>query len=1020
MTESTATQPGRLWILVAVLALLSGFNALRNDLVYDAQVLVKSNGTFEEAAAEESLPAKVLALNALFTEGFWDGVNKRVDASRQVLGQALYRPLMLWPMGVLRVTFGDGSLPFNLLNLLFHVLSAVLVFRLGWILTRRRGVAALAGIVFAVHPLHAEAIAYVAGLGETQSVFLGLLSVVLYCGAATDAGLRPGRLLLAVLAFAAAIFTKEGAATVLVLLILVDLVRKDAPPWGRRLAMLGACAAVIGVNLFIRWKLFGRLAPDATFITKLDNPLMHEGFVARLATGAMLYARSLQLFLVPIGQSADYSFNQLPIARSLFDPAALVALLVVGATTVWGFVAMRRTPALGFGLLAFLFTFGAVSNILVPIGTIFGERLLYLPTVGLSVAAAVLLDRLLSRMKAKGDTAHGVVRGLIVAVVVAFVLATQFRNAKYRSIDTLYRDMVVTAPDSARAWYQRGELARKQAYEGSRESLGAAASDFGRAVRIMPEFMLAQLQLGSVLAETGQFREGMEILRRAEEQIPEGDAWEAVRADVKRRIALVLARASSTEDEASREQAIGELLTMMEEYAADNPQDVAAAVELGVMYLATERLDQAKQLVERELLAHPEDDGLIALAIQIDFKSGDLESGKARIDAWDARGTSENVEAQRAVDLYRGLYHLSMATDHREKGDEDAAMASFDAAYSEFDKLVQLYPDFDQAWFNRGFVTHEAYGDRWEEALKDYQETVRLNPAHPDVFFRISQLLVGQGKVNVVTLRLFQELLALHKDNGFFHVGYGRVVGRMGNHEEAERAYRRAAELGFNGAQVQCALAMEIIRQGRPDDALNSLKSAEKELQLVDASMVRMKGVCHLEAERYAQAISQFETAMRLLEQDASGRYAGLVPQLRFDIAKTKLRVPGQESDGRRELGELETVLERMVAASPEGSDAAKQGKQFLCYVEVQRAWALRNVESMMEEEAAVVLLERARERAEENQFGEVLGDVLEALFEAYTAVGRTEDAAEVKKILEDPGPQLPPQLRGEEPASGS
>lgn len=1020
MTESTAAQPGRLWILVALLALLAGVNALRNDLVYDAQVLVKSNGTFEAAAAEESLPARVAGLNALFKEGFWDGVNKQVDPARQVLGQALYRPLMLWPMGLIRVTLGEGATPYNALNLLFHVLSTILVFRLGWLLTRRRGVAVLAGLLFAVHPLHAEAIAYVAGLGETQSVFFGLLSVVLYCGAATDTAFRPGRFLLAVLAFAAAIFTKEGAATVLVLLILADLVRKDAPGWGRRFAMIGACAAVIAVNVYIRWELFGRLAPDAAFISKLDNPLMHEGFIARLATGAMLYARSLQLFLVPIGQSADYSFNQLPIATSLFDPTALVALLVVAIVTVFGFASLRRKPALGFGLLAFLFTFGATSNILVPIGTIFGERLLYLPSVGLAIAAAVALDGLLSRMKAKGGAGFGVVRGLIAAALIVCVVLIWSRNAKYRSIDTLYQDMVKTAPESARAWYQRGELARKQAYEGSRESLSAAAYDFKRATDIMPEFMLAQLQLGSILAETGQYSEGMTILREAEAQVPADEAWDGIRADVKRRIAVVLARATSTEDVVEREQRIRELLEMMEEHVAANPQDVGSVVELVVMYLATDRLQLAKQLVSRELLAHPDDEGLLAAAIQVDFKDGEFEAGKAKIDAWDARGTSENLDAQRAVDLYRGLYHLGMASYHRNLGDEEQAMKSFEAAYAEFDKAVQLYPEFDQAWFNRGFVAHEAYADRWEEALRDYQQTVKLNPAHPDVFFRISQLLVGGRKVNVVTLRLFQELAKLHSDNGFFFVGFGRVIGRMGNHEQAEIAYRRAIELGFDGAQVQCALAMEMIQQGKPDEALTSLKDAEQKLSLVDASMVRMKGVCHLESERYAPAISQFEAAMRLVEQDPSGKYAGLVPQLQFDIAKTKLRIAGQESDGRRELGELAAVLDRMISSSPEGSDAARQAQQFRSYVDVQVAWALQNVESMRDDEAAVVLLERARERAEANELNEVLGDVLEALERVYTAVGRTEDAEAVKKILEDPGPQLPPQLRGGQSSGGS
>ena len=482
MTESTAPKPGRLWILVAVFALLAGINALRNELVYDGLVLVKSSATLDAAAAEESLPAKIMGLNALFAEGFWDGVNRKVDAALQVLGQALYRPLMNWAIGLVKVTLGDGATPYNVVNLLFHVITSVLVFTLAFRLTGKRSVAVIGGLLFAVHPIHSEAIAYVAGLGETQSVMLGLLSLVLYLGAATDTTFKPGRMALAVLAFAAALFTKEGAATVIVLMILADVVRKDAPAMSRRVMMIGACAAIVAVNVWIRYDMFGRLSPDPTFITRLDNPLIHEGFIARLATGAMLYARSLQLFLVPLGQSADYSFNQLPVATSLFDPTALVALVLVGVLTVFGFSSLKRAPAVGFGVLAFLFTFGATSNILVPIGTIFGERLLYLPTVGLSIAAAVGIERLIAGAAKKGGAAPGLVRGLSVALMIGFLVLTWMRNAKYRDADTLYVDMVETAPDSARAHYQRGELARKHAYQGSRESLSAAAYDFKRVV----------------------------------------------------------------------------------------------------------------------------------------------------------------------------------------------------------------------------------------------------------------------------------------------------------------------------------------------------------------------------------------------------------------------------------------------------------------------------------------------------------------------------------------------------------
>src|SRR5262249_41762676 len=140
-------------------------------------VLVARNASVHAAA--ESLPAAL----ALFRQEYWQGIDTGSDVMR-VEGQALYRPLplLLWALtGRLGLALGGSTVPFHLLGLGAHLGAVLLLPR--W--RRRLGAGApaafAAAALFAVPPLHAEAVAYVAGLPDalaTLSVLAGLLLFV--------------------------------------------------------------------------------------------------------------------------------------------------------------------------------------------------------------------------------------------------------------------------------------------------------------------------------------------------------------------------------------------------------------------------------------------------------------------------------------------------------------------------------------------------------------------------------------------------------------------------------------------------------------------------------------------------------------------------------------------------------------------------------------------------------------------------------------------------------------------------
>ncbi len=93
------------------------------------------------------------------------------------------------------------------------------------------------------------------------------------------------------------------------------------------------------------------------------------------------------LLLLPLTLSPDYSFDAIPLATSLLDPrllATLVALAAGGGLLVWK---GRRHGILVLGAGWYLVTFLPTANLLVVVGTIFGERLLFLPSLAFRLLA---------------------------------------------------------------------------------------------------------------------------------------------------------------------------------------------------------------------------------------------------------------------------------------------------------------------------------------------------------------------------------------------------------------------------------------------------------------------------------------------------------------------------------------------------------------------------------------------------------------------------------------------------------
>ena len=541
---------------------------------------------------------------------------------------SVYRPLTAWTFAVDHALHGDRPFGYHLTNVLGHAGAAALVVLLARALGLSVAGAGLVGALFAVHPVHGEAVAAAAGRSVILAAGLALLSLL--CERRAAQGSRPVLLTVAAAAACAlALLADEQAICLAVLLPLAALVPvESAPPAGRRRlrqALLGV--AVVGVvvgYLELRRAALGHVLAPADTIAFAANPAASAPPTLRVLTALGVLARALWLLLVPLHLSADYSYAHLPVVASAAEPAAIAGLLAAAALLALAAI-VRRHPAALFWYAFAVLAWGPVSNLPFPIDTIFRERLLYLPSAGFCALLAMGLVRL----------AHGWRRAAATAVAAVLVLGwgvrTSRRNLTWHDERSLAESMVASAPDSARA---HGALGTAYASVGRDDD---ALRELFQALAIDPKDIGALYNAGVIYRRRGEWLQALTVFRGVTNLDPTFlAAWINVAA-----VNNSQAMFTPALDAADHALAL----------RADAP---SAHVARGFALRGLERLDEARDAFQEALrLAPGLPDALLGLgATAIDRR----DFGEA------AQAFEQLVATIPSADIYRGLvYSYRMA-----------------------------------------------------------------------------------------------------------------------------------------------------------------------------------------------------------------------------------------------------------------------------------------------------------------------------------------------------------------------
>jgi tetratricopeptide (TPR) repeat protein len=512
-------------VLVAV-CLLVNLPALRPGFIHDDHKIIEQNDRI----------ADLSRLPLIFRSGYWSTGDAEVPN--------LYRPVTILSFALNRAASGLRPFPFRLVNLLLHVLTTLLVYRLaarvfGTVRPPGRAFPGaqvppaplLAALLFAVHPVHTEALGEVVGRAELLAGAGVLGSILAFLrgreagerGRETDerapgggptgrGGLRPRSwYALSLALFVLGFLAKENAVVVPALLLLADLLLVR-----RRLATVfhAASGVVLAAVLVLRFAVLGGLNPSGP-IHFVDNPIAHLPFLEARLTALKVLARYAGLLVWPAKMSIDYSFRAIAPAAGGLDGGALLGLALLLGWAAGVARAWRKAPGVAFALAFIGIAFLPVANLLFPIGTIMAERLMYLPSAGFCLAAAAISLGTARLGPPGAPAALFVLARLGVAVLLLALSArTLVRLHDWRDDYTIFRAAVRARPDSVRALFNYGAACEERGDD------APAADAYRGAITLWPDFADAHYNLAGIEARRQRWEEAVEHYRQAVRRQP--------------------------------------------------------------------------------------------------------------------------------------------------------------------------------------------------------------------------------------------------------------------------------------------------------------------------------------------------------------------------------------------------------------------------------------------------------------------------------------------------------------------
>ncbi|HXG91765.1 MAG TPA: tetratricopeptide repeat protein [Blastocatellia bacterium] len=489
-----AAMPARwrgIYVLIPVaLALVASINTLWNNFASDdtQQVL---NNVFIKSFKNLSLA---------ITSSVWSFVSFDINLT----AQPYYRPLFSILFMINYALFGTSAWGWHLVNVLIHAAVTLMVFVVCKEITQRRWLSIIAASLFAVHPVHAESVAWISGVTDPLMA-LFLLPAFYFYLRYKKSGRRYQMALVLALYFLG-LWSKETAVALPLVIAYCELFHfADSASLRRRIirlaAMAGLFALPTAIYLFTRYNALGTLTAQDELRYPAD---------AALLTIPIAIAKYLKLIVLPIGYSYQH---YTPFVTSLVSLRFIAPLALVAALTI-GVVMMRSRLA----RLAAVWFAAFLAPALLAIRNfdpeyVAQERYLYLPSMGFCLLVALAVEWIAAR-RFFNFSERAAAAALAALLVIVWGAAYVRLNRTWQDTITLFRNCVEVEPESAAAHSALGST-----YYFAGKLLDGEA-ELRRALELDPAYPLAYLNMSYFSYQQGNADKAIDYLEQAVSTIP--------------------------------------------------------------------------------------------------------------------------------------------------------------------------------------------------------------------------------------------------------------------------------------------------------------------------------------------------------------------------------------------------------------------------------------------------------------------------------------------------------------------
>ena len=453
-------------VIVIVLAGLATYaNSFSNEFVWDDYDLIKNNIYIKSWSR----------LPKIFSTDIAAGGGEKYN---------FYRPLQMLTYMVDYSLWRLEVRGYHLTNTVLHILAALAVFWLIFLVTGKSFIALATALLFVVHPVHTEAVAYISGRADSLSLIFILVSFICYMK-----GLKRQRAWLNIvmlISYVCALLSRENALILPFLILLYHGVFEKRV-LSRSMGMLAMVACVYAL---MRLTLLGELMP---------HTVSSSTVLQRVPGMFVALASYLRLLLLPMNLHMEYG-NKL----FAFSDPRVWAGVGLTAAAVWYLSRRQKTNrTISFSVAWFFVAFLPIANLYPLIIAYMAEHWLYIPSIGFCLGVSYGIWR----FSVKKDMQ--VLATAVLAALVIFYSALSIKqNTRWKNPLTLYTWTLAHAPESVRTLTSLGVTYKAMGKEEE------AIQCYEKAQNLDPEYVSAIISLAVLYNGSGHKQKAIELYQK--------------------------------------------------------------------------------------------------------------------------------------------------------------------------------------------------------------------------------------------------------------------------------------------------------------------------------------------------------------------------------------------------------------------------------------------------------------------------------------------------------------------------